>query len=186
MPNENNLKEEIFENIREIVKLRKQEFVPGKTEIQYSGAVLDEKEIIAVTETILKGWLGLGDKGLELERTLRDAIGGKACFLTNSGSSSNLLAITAIKQLLKQDKTEVVVPACSFPTTVNPIVQNNLVPVFVDCELDTYNPTPDSIEKAITDKTGAIAITHTLGNPCEMDKIIKIAQENNLFLLEDT
>lgn len=180
------IKQSILSSIREYYKQKKdQEFVKGQTRVQYSGAVLDENETIAVAETMLKGWLGLGEKGLQLEKSLKEIIGGKACFLTNSGSSANLLAISAIKQTGKS-KTEVIVPACSFPTTVNPIIQNSLTPVFIDCELGTYNPTPKMIEEALTEKTAAIALTHTLGNPCEIDKIAEIAKENNLLLLEDT
>ncbi|MFA5284779.1 MAG: lipopolysaccharide biosynthesis protein RfbH, partial [Smithellaceae bacterium] len=114
----------------------------------------------------------------------------KHCLLTNSGSSANLLAVSALtsprlgrRRLRPGD--EVITTACGFPTTLNPIIQNNLVPVFVDVELGTYNIQTDALEKAITKKTKAICIAHTLGNPADIDKICRIARKHRLWFVED-
>jgi len=179
------IREEIFEKVREYHSVKeKKEFIPGKSTVFYSGTVMDEKETLSVVDTILDGWLGLSKKGEKLQNELKNFVGGKLCYLTNSGSSSNLVAITSIAKKLNRG-AEVIIPACSFPTTVNPIVQNNLIPVFVDSELGTYNSTPELIRNAVTPKTGAIIIAHTLGNPYPMDEIMEIAREHNLFVLED-
>jgi CDP-4-dehydro-6-deoxyglucose reductase, E1 len=183
--NLNKIREEIFEKIREYYFLQeKKKFNPGKSIVFYSGAVMDEKETLSVVDTILDGWIGLSKKGEDLQNELKNLVGGKICYLTNSGSSSNLIAISSIAKKLGKG-AEVIIPACSFPTTVNPIVQNNLMPVFIDSELGTYNSTPELIRQAISPKTGAIIITHTLGNPYPMDEVMKIAREYNLIVLED-
>lgn len=179
------IEKDILNSIKEYYSIQKEKpFVPGKSIIQYSGAILDENETISVVNTILTGWLGLSEKAEKLQNDLKTLIGGKSCFLTNSGSSSNLLALSSIKTKF-QEGDEVIVPACSFPTTVNPIIQNNLIPVFIDSELGTYNATLEMIEEAISSKTKAIILAHTLGNPYPMDKIIELAEKHNLYVIED-
>src|SRR3989344_1567282 len=106
MEDSEKIKEEIFEKIKQFHQTKQQKFIPGQTEIWCFGAVIDEAESLAVTDTILKGWLGLGSSGLKFERHLKEMVGGKACFLTNSGSSANLLAISAFSKIAK-DKKEV-------------------------------------------------------------------------------
>ena len=125
------------------------------------------------------------------EKEFAAFLGTKYCLLTNSGSSANLLAVSTLTSpLLMQRRLkpgdEVITSACGFPTTVNPIIQNNLVPVFVDVELGTYNIRPKDIEEAISKKSKAIFIAHTLGNPADMGEIMKIARKHNLWVIEDS
>jgi CDP-4-dehydro-6-deoxyglucose reductase, E1 len=181
----------ISKTIAEIFEYRKtkKKFVPGKTWLQYSGGVFDDKEIAASVETLLNGWFGLGSKAEELEKGLASFVGAKGSILTNSGSSSNLLAVASLLSRFFPEHLnpgdEVVTAACGFPTTVNPLFLYQLVPVFVDVNPNTYNPDISAIENAITNKTRAIMIAHTLGNPNEMDKLMAIAKKNNLFVIED-
>jgi CDP-6-deoxy-D-xylo-4-hexulose-3-dehydrase len=114
----------------------------------------------------------------------------KYCLLTNSGSSANLLATSALTSPKLGERTvnpgdEVITLACGFPTTLNPIIQNNLIPIFVDVELGTYNIQVDQIEDAISEKTKAIIIPHTLGNPADLDNIMEIVKKYDLWFIED-
>ncbi|MBU1043325.1 MAG: lipopolysaccharide biosynthesis protein RfbH [Candidatus Omnitrophica bacterium] len=186
------LRKKIFKHVEEIYKLRKHQdkFVEGETYINYAGRVYDEKEMISLVDASLDFWLTAGRYAQQLEKELADFIGTKYCLLTNSGSSANLLAISALTSpLLKERRLnpgdEVITTACGFPTTLNPILQNNLVPVFVDVELGTYNIATLKIEKAISKKTKAIFIAHTLGNPFNIDQVLKIAKKYKLFVIED-
>lgn len=166
-------------------------FVPGESAVPISGKVFDERDIVNMTEAVLEGWWTEGRFSKELETKLADYVGVKYCSLVNSGSSANLLALTALtSHKLPENKRikpgdEVITVAAAFPTTVNPIVQNNAVPVFVDVELEHCNTTLNSIKKAYTDKTKAIIIAHTLGNPYEVDEITKFCAEKDLWLIED-
>lgn len=192
MKTEKDLKQEIFNNITEIYKIRKQneKFIPSETPVHYAGRIYDEKEIISLVNSSIDFWLTAGAYAQQFEDELARFIGIKHCLLTNSGSSANLLAISALtspklgeKQLKPGD--EVITTACGFPTTLNPIIQNNLIPVFIDVELGTYNINADKIEEAISDKTKAIFIPHTLGNPFDIDKIVEIVEKYDLWLIED-
>ncbi len=125
-----------------------------------------------------------------LRKDLAEFLGMKYCLLTNSGSSANLLAVSALtspklgeKRLKPGD--EVITTACGFPTTLNPIIQNNLTPVFVDVEIGTYNIQIDHIENAISEKTKAIIIPHTLGNPADLHQISELVKKYNLWFIED-
>ena len=165
-------------------------FIPGKSYIPYSGRVYDEKEMISLVDSALDFWLTAGRYAKQFEEELANFLGVKNCLLTNSGSSANLLAISALtsrklgkKRLNPGD--EVITTACGFPTTVNPIIQNNLIPVFIDVDLGTYNIQTDIIEEAVTEKTKAIFISHTLGNPAELDKIMEIVKKYDLWFIED-
>jgi CDP-6-deoxy-D-xylo-4-hexulose-3-dehydrase len=165
-------------------------FVPGNDYVNYAGRIYDENELLNLVDSSLDFWLTAGRYALEFESRLARFLGVRYCLLTNSGSSANLLAVTALTSpLLKERRLkagdEVITTACGFPTTLNPIIQNNCVPVFVDIELCTYNIDTDKIEKAITKKTKAIVIAHTLGNPNNLSKILKIAQKYNLWFVED-
>lgn len=187
------------EQIREIVrqgislffqhKKRNSSFVRGVSRVQYSGSVFDEQEATAFVDSFLDGWFGTGTKTDMLERKLAELVGMPCGMVTNSGSSANLLAIFALKskQLLNhlKDGDEVIVSATAFPTSVNPVPQNNLLPVFVDCELGTYNPSVESIQEAISLKTKAIFLAHTLGNPYDAKALKEIAEDKHLFLIED-
>lgn len=168
----------------------KQKFIPGKTRIHYAGRVWDKQEVINLIDASLDFWLTAGKYADIFEKRLAEFLGIKHCLLTNSGSSANLLAISALTSpLLKKRRLvrgdEVITTACGFPTTLNPIIQNNLKPVFVDVKLGTYNINPDLIEKAISKKTKAIFVAHTLGNPADLNKILKIVKKYNLFFIED-
>ena len=181
----------VKKNITQIFNLRKskKKFIPGTSWIQYAGGVFDDKEINAAVETLVDGWFGLGKKGEEVERKLSAFVGSRGAILTNSGSSANLLAVASImsplyaNHLSKGD--EVIVAACGFPTTINPLVVYGLIPVFLDVNKETYNIEYSDLKKALSKKTKAIFIAHTLGNPNEMDKIVKFCEKHNLLLLED-
>lgn len=192
MKTEKQFRKEIFEKIKKIYKLRKssEKFIPGKTRINYAGRVYDEKEMINLADASLDFWLTSGRFANKFEQDFAEFLGVKYCLLTNSGSSANLLALSSLtsprlgeKRLKPGD--EVITIACGFPTTLNPIIQNNLIPVFIDIDLGTYNIQAEKIEKAISKKTKAIFVVHTLGNPANLDKIMKVAQKYNLWLLED-
>jgi len=190
--NEKEIREDIFKKIVEFYKLtkKKKRFVPGKDKINYAGRVYDEKEIINLVDASLDFWLTMGRYTQELEKRLAEFLKIKYCITTNSGSSANLLAISSLTSPLLGKKRlkvgdEIITTACGFPTTLNPILQNNLTPVFIDIELGTYNIQTDKIEKAITKKTKAIFIVHTLGNPVDLDKIMKIVKKYNLWFIED-
>lgn len=185
------LKQEISDRIHEFfeIKKKKKKFVPGKSWIQYSGGVFDDKEINASVSVLLEGWFGLGAKAEELELGLAKFIGAKGSILTNSGSSSNLLAVSSLMSQFFPNHLkagdEVITAACGFPTTVNPIVQNGLIPVFLDINEETYNINIDDLQKCLSKKTRAVIITHTLGNPNEMDRLLIFCKLNNLLLVED-
>lgn len=175
--------------IKYIGSKRKEKFIPGKHKVQYTGPIYDGKEVVAFVDSFLDGWFGVGKKSFEFENKLTKYIGANSGVLTNSGSSANLLAVSALKS--KQfpaplkNGDEIITAATTFPTTVNPIIQNNLKPVFIDAELGTYNATIDMVREAINKKTRAIFITHTLGNPYEMDALMDLMHDKKLILLED-
>jgi CDP-6-deoxy-D-xylo-4-hexulose-3-dehydrase len=184
-------RKKIHELIREFeaTKRKERQFIPGMTKIQYSGPSFDDKELVALMDAILDGWFGVGKKANLFEEKFSELIGQNFGVLTNSGSSANLLAISALrsrrfeKRLMPGD--EVIVPATAFPTTVNPIIQNNLKPVFVDVEIGTYNIDVYQLEKSISPKTHAVLLLHNLGNPCQMKRILEIAEKHNLYVIED-
>ena len=170
---------------------KKKPFVPGESYINYAGRVFDSDELTTLVDSALDFWLTSGRFASKFEKEFAEFLGVKYCSLTNSGSSANLLAMSALTSPLLNDKRlkhgdEVITVAAGFPTTVNPIVQNGLVPVFVDVELGTYNIKADEIENAISDKTKAIFIAHTLGNPFYLPAVVDIAERHGLWLLEDS
>ena len=162
--------------------MNNKKFIPGKTKVQYAGAYYDDKEINAIIESVKKGWFGVGAKAEQFENEFAKYIGVTNSIVTNSGSSATLLAVAGFQF---EPGSEVITPACNFPTSFNPIVQQNLVPVLIDADLGTYNIKTDLIEKAISEKTVALLIPHTLGNPCNMKKILAIKEKYNLKLIED-
>ena len=189
---EEELRREIFEKVRSLYQLRKdgEKFIPGVSRINYAGRVYDEKEMISLVDASLDFWLTTGRYAKQFEEELAKFLGVRHCLLTNSGSSANLLAISALTSPKLGEKRlnpgdEVITTACGFPTTLNPIIQNNLIPVFIDVELGTYNIQADRIEEAITDKTKVVFVPHTLGNPVELDKILKLVKEYDLWFVED-
>jgi len=171
-------------------KSESEKFIPGKNKVQYSGPVYGAEEIQAMVGSILDGWFGIGKKAYDFEKAFSSLLGVGDSIVTNSGSSANLIALSALcsnqfsKKLDAGD--EVITQACTFPTTFNPIVQVGLKPVLVDVDLGTYNPNMEQIEAAISDKTRAIFLLHQLGNPNPMDEIMAIAEKHNLIVIEDT
>ncbi|MBC8249380.1 MAG: lipopolysaccharide biosynthesis protein RfbH [Anaerolineales bacterium] len=185
------LKREIFEKIAEFYSLEhgEQPFILGQTKIHYAGRVYDEREMMAMVDAVLEFWLTMGRYAETFEEELGKFLGVSEVVFVNSGSSANLLAVATLcsKELeghLEQGD-EVITPAVTFPTTVAPLIQNGLIPVFVDCELGTYNLDVSALEEAISERTKAIFAPHTLGNPCEMDRIMRLAEKWGLFVIED-
>lgn len=162
----------------------------SKKYIPVSGKVIDESELKNLIDASLDLWLTAGRFNDEFEERLAKFLGMRFASTTNSGSSANLLAISTLTSVTLGDRAlkpgdEIITVAAGFPTTVNPIIQNNLVPVFVDVELGTNNIDANQIENAITSKTKAIFVAHTLGNVFELDKIQSICKKHNLWLVED-
>ena len=165
-------------------------FVPGVTEIWPSGAVLDEDDRVALVEAALDMRIAAGPSSRRFESRFARKLKRRKAHLTNSGSSANLLALSALTSPALQEQRlrpgdEVITVAAGFPTTVNPILQNNLVPVFVDVELGTYNTTVERVEAAIGPRTRAIMIAHALGNPFPAGQIADLATERDLLFVED-
>ncbi|MEU2283769.1 lipopolysaccharide biosynthesis protein RfbH [Streptomyces sp. NPDC013178] len=166
------------------------EFVPGTTEIWPSGAVLEDADRMALVEAALEMRIAAGPSSRKFESQFARRLKRRKAHLTNSGSSANLLAVSALTSHVLEDRRlkpgdEVITVAAGFPTTVNPILQNGLIPVFVDVDLTTYNATADRVAAAIGPRTRAIIIAHALGNPFEVTEIAQLAQEHDLFLIED-
>lgn len=166
------------------------EFVPGESSIPPAGKVIGNAEIQNMVDASLDGWLTTGRFNAAFEKKLAEFLGVKHCISVNSGSSANLVAFSALtssklgnRAIKKGD--EVIGVAAGFPTTVNPIVQFGAVPVFVDVDIQTHNINADLIEAAITPKTKAIMLAHTLGNPFNLAKVKEICEKHNLWLVED-
>ena len=166
------------------------EFVPGETPVPVSGRVFDADELLHLVDASLDFWLTTGRYAKQFELQFARAVGVRHAILCNSGSSANLLAVSALtsKKLGErrlQPGDEVITVAAGFPTTVNPIILNGLVPVFVDVELGTYNLDVSQLEAALGPRTRAIMAAHTLGNPFDLDSVSAFAKEHGLWLIED-
>ncbi len=162
----------------------------AKMKVPNAGKVYDEEEMALLVDSALDFWLTAGRFTDQFETELAEACGLKHAMMVNSGSSANLVALSALtskflgsKKLKRGD--EVITAAASFPTTINPIFQNCLVPVILDVELETYNIDVSMVEEAITDKTKAVMVAHTLGNPFDVETLAKICKERGLYLVED-
>lgn len=165
-------------------------FIPGETPVPVSGKVFDENELYNTVEAALDGWWTEGRFSKQFEKDFREYLGVKYVSLVNSGSSANLCAFSALTSKALGEKRikpgdEVITVATGFPTTVNPIIQNGCIPVFIDNALATRNALASEIKKALSKKTRAIMMAHTLGNPFPLKDVVKIAKENNLWLIED-
>lgn len=165
-------------------------FVPGETPVPVAGRVFDHSELQTLGDAALDFWLTTGRYAEQFEREFARFIGVRSAVLVNSGSSANLLALSALtsprlkeRQLLPGD--EIITVAAGFPTTVNPIVQNGLAPVFVDIRVPTYNIDPGQLEAALSPRTRGIMLAHTLGNPFDLDAVLAFTQRHGLWLIED-
>lgn len=186
------LREQILQLVTEYTRQRhaSRPFVPGESVIPPSGKVFGAEEVCNAVDASLDFWLTTGRFNADFERKLADFLDVRWAVTTNSGSSANLLALAALtspklgEQALRAGD-ELITVAAGFPTTVNPAVQYGLVPVFVDIDIPTYNAIPAAIEAAITPKTRAIMLAHTLGNPFHASEVLRIAREHDLWLIED-
>ena len=187
------LRQDIFDSVRSFAeqKLQQSEFVPGETVIPVSGKVLDPSDFVALVDASLDGWLTAGRFHADFERALAKYVGSRSALFVNSGSSANLVALSGLtspklgKRALKPGD-EVLSVAAGFPTTVNPIIQNGLRPVLVDVELGTYDAMSHMLREAVTNKTKAIMMAHTLGNPFDLDTVRELCEEHGLWLIEDS
>lgn len=169
-----------------------EEFVPGSSRVNYAGRVYDEKEMVNLADSTLDFWLTAGRYCEAFEERLASILGVKYSLLVNSGSSANLVAFNALTSPLLKDRQirrddEVITVAAGFPTTVNPIIQYGAVPVFVDINVEdgTYNIDVTKLEAALSPKTKAVMIAHTLGNPFNLEAVTEFCKKNNLWLVED-
>ena len=191
--NEVKLKNKILELVEQYSNqfYNKKEFIPGQTTIPPSGKLIGSEEMCGIVESALDGWLTAGKFNLAFEKKMRKFLDVKHVLTVNSGSSANLIAFNAITSKRLGDRAvkpgdEIISVAAGFPTTVNPIIQFGAIPVFVDVSLDNYNIDCNKVYDAITTKTKAIMLAHTLGNPFNVELIKKICDEKNLWLIEDT
>ena len=188
----NKLRNEISSLVDKFAELEfvKKEFIPGETPIPPSGKLIDQNEIKNMVNAALDGWLTSGRFNSEFERNLANFIGVKHLITVNSGSSANLVAFSTLtstklgKRAIKPGD-EVITVAAGFPTTVNPVIQCGAVPVFVDIDPETHNIDPKKIEAAISPKTKAVMMAHSLGNPFCLDLVVDICKKYNLWLVED-
>src|SRR3954454_13772352 len=165
-------------------------FDPAAPRVSCAGRVFGEQEVVELVRTSLDFWLTAGPETEAFERRLRETTGHRHALLVNSGSSANLLALTALTSPRLRDRRlrpgdEVITVAAGFPTTVKPIIQNGLVPVFVDVTLPTYDIDVEQLEAAVSDRTRAVVLAHTLGNPFDLDAIVDLCRRHGLMLVED-
>ena len=186
------IRAEIMERVKELYEVEHQPraFEPGTTKIPFAGRVYDERELVALVESSLDFWLTLGKEGFAMEHELASYLGVRYAILANSGSSANLLAFSALTSPQLRDRRlkpgdEVITVAAGFPTTVNPILQNGCVPVFLDIDLKTGNIDVSRLDEALSPKTRAIMIAHTLGNPFNLDAVMAFAEKHQLWVIED-
>jgi CDP-6-deoxy-D-xylo-4-hexulose-3-dehydrase len=187
------LESEILDRVRELVELRRASeppFVPGKTPVRYAGRVYGPEEVSNLVGSALEFWLTAGPWAERLERELAAWYGVRSASLVNSGSSANLLALSALTSHVWADRRvrpgdEVITVAAGFPTTVAPILQHGAVPVFVDVSLPTYDVDVAALEAARSDRTRAVMLAHTLGNPFDLDAVVAFCRRHGLWLVED-
>jgi CDP-6-deoxy-D-xylo-4-hexulose-3-dehydrase len=166
-------------------------FRPGVDPVPVSGKVFDEEEVVHLLDASLDFWLTTGRFAEQFQREFARWMGVRHCALVNSGSSANLVALSALTSPKLEERAlrpgdEVITCAAGFPTTVNPIIQNRLVPVFLDAHIPTYNMDTTRLEEAISPRTRAIMIAHTLGNPYDLERVMEVARAHGLWVVEDT
>lgn len=192
---EEKIKEKIFELVKEYyrchhLKEQEEKFVPGRSKINYAGRVFDENEMLNLIDSSLEFWLTSGRYTEIFEKKLSEFLGVRYTLFVNSGSSANLLAFMALtspklgNRAIKRGD-EVITVACCFPTTISPIVQYGAIPVFVDIDIPSYNINVKTMKKALSKKTKAVMIAHTLGNPFNIEEVKDFCDKNGLWLIED-
>jgi CDP-6-deoxy-D-xylo-4-hexulose-3-dehydrase len=187
------LRQQILELTKQYAEklLAPKSFIPGEDSVPVSGKVLTSDDFTALVDSSLDGWLTAGRFTVDFERQLAQFVGARSALFVNSGSSANLVALSGLtskklgERALKHGD-EVLTVAMGFPTTVNPIIQNGLRPVVVDVDLDTLDANAARLEEAISPKTKAIMMAHTLGNPFDLDTVQRLCKENSLWLIEDS
>ena len=189
MGKEKEIKDKIKQLVKDYFSLKTSEFIPGKTKIPLNIASYGWEEAYDAIESIITTKVTMGEKVQKFERTFADYVGVENAVMVNSGSTANLLALSILTNPVINNRIqkgeEIITPAITWSTTVFPIINVNAMPVLVDVDLDTYTIDTTEIEKAITDKTRAIMPVHILGNPCNMKEIMEIAEEHDLFVVED-
>jgi CDP-6-deoxy-D-xylo-4-hexulose-3-dehydrase len=191
MKDRNTLRQQILELVREYQAAEaKKSFRPGEDLVRYAGRYFDEKELVNLVDSSLDFWLTAGRYAEEFEAGLAEFLGLENVLLVNSGSSANLVAFSALTSARLKDRRvrpgdEVITVAAGFPTTVNPILQNRAVPVFVDVELGSYVPALEKIEAALSPKTKAVMIAHTMGVPYAVRELRELCDRRGLWLVED-
>lgn len=190
--NEQQLRVEIADLVKEFygVKFSCKRFEAGKSPVRYAGRVFDEAELVSLVDSSLDFWLTSGRYSEEFEARFSEFTGAEYSYLVNSGSSANLVAFSALTSPLLGEKRlkagdEVISVAAGFPTTLNPVIQNGMIPVFVDVDIGTYNIDVKQLEAAISPKTKAIFLAHTLGNPYDLDAIMALVKKYDLWFVED-
>jgi len=187
------LRQEILAATKEFAKrsLEEKVFIPGESPVPVSGKVLSPEDFVSLVDSSLDGWLTAGRHTKIFEKQLADFVGARSALFVNSGSSANLCALSGLtspklgERALKPGD-EVLTVAMGFPTTVNPIIQNGLKPVVVDVDLDTLDANSDRLREAISPKTKAIMMAHTLGNPFDLDTVQELCKKHDLWLIEDS
>lgn len=186
-------REAILASVRDYAtqSLAAQDFVAGESTVPVSGKVLDGDDLAALVDASLDGWLTAGRFTTEFQDNIAEYVGTRSATFVNSGSSANLVALSALTSLKLGDRRlkpgdEVITVAAGFPTTLNPIIQNGMVPVFVDVEIGTYDAIAEQLREAVGPKTRAIMMAHTLGNPFDVDTVSELCKENDLWLVEDS
>lgn len=189
---EKSIREEILRLTAEMYSLHasRSGFRPGIDKVPYAKRVYDENEMINLVDSALDFWLTAGRYAEDFEKRCPQFVGAPYCLLTNSGSSANLLATFALTSPVWEEKRlragdEVITVAAAFPTTVNPIIQAGTVPVFLDVDLETCNVQAENIEAAVTPRTRAIVLAHTLGNPFDLETVMRVARKHDLWVIED-
>ncbi len=186
------LRAEILEKVAEYARRRwpPQTYVPGKTPAPYAGRVFDEEEVVSLVDASLDFWLTSGRFCRQLEKGLAEFVGVTECRLVNSGSSANLLAFSTLTSPRLGDRRirpgdEIITVAAGFPTTVAPAIQHGVVPVFVDVDPVTDNIDTSMLDQALSSRTKAVMVAHTLGNPFDIDAVLDFCESHGLWLVED-
>lgn len=186
------LRREIAEMVRQYYPeaFPREPFLPGQSAVRYAGRTFDAEELVSLVDSALDFWLTTGRFSDRFEKEFAGFMGVQNAILVNSGSSANLVALTALTASRLEDRAlrpgdEVITTAVGFPTTLNPIIQNGLIPVFMDVTVPTYNVDVTQLEKARSDRTRAVVLAHTLGNPFDLDAVTQFCHAHRLWLIED-